>query len=425
MNVFLVGNGGREHCLAWKLVNSEEEVNIFSASTNAGIQRFSKFVDVNINNFDEIAQICSRLKVDLVVVGPEDPLAKGLADFLREKGIPVFGPSKLAARIESSKSFAKELMLKFGIPTARFNSFTLEQIKAAKDYIYSLTPPIVVKADGLASGKGVVVCESKEDAISAIERMFLGEFEDAGNKVVVEEFLEGEEASILAITDGMDYILLPTSQDHKRIFEGDRGKNTGGMGAYSPTPLVSEETLYQIESEIIKPVILGMNAEGFPFVGCLYAGLMIKDGKAKVVEFNCRFGDPETQAVLPLVKGRFASLLKSVANGNLNKSFFEGFINKFSCCVVLASQGYPDLYQKGFEIVGLDKAESFGCLVFHSGTLNVNGKIITNGGRVLSVVGLGDTLNEAIQKSYEGVELVHFENKYFRRDIGAKGLKFV
>lgn len=424
MNIFLVGNGGREHCLAWKLVNSGEEVNIFSASTNAGIQRFTKFVDVNINNFDEIARICSRLKVDLVVVGPEDPLAKGIADFLREKGIPVFGPSKLAARIESSKSFAKEFMLKFGIPTAKFNTFTLEQIKAAKDYIYSLTPPIVVKADGLAAGKGVVVCESKENAISALEKMFMGEFEDAGNKVVVEEFLEGEEASILAITDGMDYILLPTSQDHKRIFDGDRGKNTGGMGAYSPTPLVSEETLNQIESEIIKPAILGMNAEGFPFVGCLYAGLMIKDGKAKVVEFNCRFGDPETQAVLPLVKGRFASLLKSVAKGNLNKSFYEGFSNKFSCCVILASQGYPDYYQKGFEIVGLDKAESLGCLIFHSGTLNVNGKTITNGGRVLSVVGLGDTLNEAIQNSYEGVELVHYENKYFRRDIGAKALKY-
>lgn len=424
MKIFLVGNGGREHCLAWKLVNSDENVVVYSASANAGIQNVAKYVEIDEKSFEEVARFCLQEKVDFVVVGPEDPLAKGIADYLRGKGIPVFGPSKNAAQIESSKSFAKYFMKKYSIPTADFASFTSDEIEKVKSYIDSIKPPIVVKADGLAAGKGVVICDTKEKAIETVSKMFAGEFSDAGRKVVLEEFLEGEEASILAITDGSDYVILPSSQDHKRIFDGDKGKNTGGMGAYSPAPLISPQTLIQIEEEIIKPAIKGLANEGYPFVGCLYAGLMVKDAKAKVVEFNCRFGDPETQAVLPLLKGNFASLLYSAAIGKLDKRFYEGSQNKFSCCVILASQGYPDNYEKGYEIAGIDTAEKLGCLVFHSGTKKVDGKILSNGGRVLGVVGLGNTLSEAIQKSYEGVEHINFKNKYFRKDIGAKGLKY-
>ncbi|ROL58332.1 phosphoribosylamine--glycine ligase [Bacteroidetes/Chlorobi group bacterium Naka2016] len=425
MRIFLVGNGGREHCLAWKLKNSANDVEIFSPSKNAGIQSIANFVSIDEKNYEEISKFCLERRIDLVVVGPEDPLANGIADFLRAKGIPVFGPSRLAARIESSKSFAKEFMRRNGIPTAQFSSFTIEQFDDAVDFINSLHPPIVVKADGLAAGKGVVVCQTREEAIKVVKQMFSGEFAEAGKKVVIEEFLEGDEASILAITDGENYVLLPTSQDHKRIFDGDLGKNTGGMGAYSPTPLINRQALEHIENEIIRPAIVGMANEGYPFVGCLYAGLMVKDNRAKVVEFNCRFGDPETQAVLPLVKGDFASLLLSAANGKLNKDYYQGNESKFSCCVILASKGYPDEYQKGFEITGIELAESLGCVVFHSGTLKVDNKLVSNGGRVLGVVALGDTLQEAIQKSYEGVDKIHFENKYFRKDIGAKGLKYV
>ncbi len=425
MRIFLVGNGGREHCLAWKLKNSANDVEIFSPSKNAGIQSIANFVSIDEKNYEEISKFCLERRIDLVVVGPEDPLANGIADFLRAKGIPVFGPSRLAARIESSKSFAKEFMRRNGIPTAQFSSFTIEQFNDAVDFINSLHPPIVVKADGLAAGKGVVVCQTREEAIKVVKQMFSGEFAEAGKKVVIEEFLEGDEASILAITDGENYVLLPTSQDHKRIFDGDLGKNTGGMGAYSPTPLINRQALEHIENEIIRPAIVGMANEGYPFVGCLYAGLMVKDNRAKVVEFNCRFGDPETQAVLPLVKGDFASLLLSAANGKLNKDYYQGNESKFSCCVILASKGYPDEYQKGFEITGIELAESLGCVVFHSGTLKVDNKLVSNGGRVLGVVALGDTLQEAIQKSYEGVDKIHFENKYFRKDIGAKGLKYV
>jgi len=425
MKVFLLGNGGREHCLAWKLKNSGESVEIFSPSTNAGIQQLSSYVHLDEKDFSQIANFCIKERVDYVVVGPEDPLANGIADFLRERGIPVFGPSQLAARIEASKSFAKEFMKRNKIPTAKFKSFTYKELTKVKNYISEIETPIVVKADGLAAGKGVVVCHSKDEAIATVERMFAGEFSEAGKKVLIEEFLEGDEASVLAVTDGTDYVLLPSAQDHKRIFDGDKGKNTGGMGAYSPTPLIKDETMKQIENEIIKPAMQNLAKEGNPFIGCLYAGLMIKDGKAKVVEFNCRFGDPETQAVLPLVKGKFASLLYSAALGKLNKEFYEGMLDKYSCCVILASYGYPDSYEKGFEIFGIEKAESLGCLVFHSGTKRVNGKILSNGGRVLGVVGIGNTLQEAIDTSYDGVAQIHFENKYYRKDIGAKGLKYL
>ncbi len=426
MKILIVGNGGREHALAWKLRLSNPEVQLFSCGTNAGILSLATKVSVDEKNYDELAKFCLDSGIDMVVVGPEEPLSRGIADNLRAKGIRVFGPSQLAARIESSKAFAKNFMERHNIPTAQFRTFTYQEEKEAIDYINSLPTPIVLKADGLAAGKGVVVCESRNQAIETLKMFFSGLFGTAGSTVVVEEFLEGEEASVLALTDGERYVIFPTAQDHKRIGDGDRGKNTGGMGAYSPTPLVSSETLDYIEKTIIAPAIKGMATEGFPFNGCLYAGLMIKDNKAKVVEFNCRFGDPETQAVLPIVRGDFANLLYSVANGRLRTEYFEGASpNQYACCVILASNGYPDSYEKGFEITGIRKAESLGCLVFHSGTKLDADKVITDGGRVVGVCGIGNTLSEAIEKAYLGVDVVSFANKYYRRDIGKRGLRYV
>jgi phosphoribosylamine--glycine ligase len=426
MKILIVGNGGREHALGWKLRQSNPDVQLFSCGTNAGILSLATKVPVNEKNYDELAKFCLDSGIDMVVVGPEEPLSRGIADSLRAKGICVFGPSQLAARIESSKAFAKNFMKRHNIPTAQFRTFTYEEEKEAIDYINSLPTPIVLKADGLAAGKGVVVCESRAQAIETLKMFFTGLFGIAGSTVVVEEFLEGEEASVLALTDGERYVIFPPAQDHKRIGDGDRGKNTGGMGAYSPTPLVDSETLAYIEKAIIVPAIEGMATEGFPFNGCLYAGLMIQDKKAKVVEFNCRFGDPETQAVLPLVRGDFANLLYSIAKGSLESRYFEGVSSdQYSCCVILASNGYPDSYEKGFEITGIRKAESLGCLVFHSGTKLDGDKVITDGGRVVGVCGIGNTLSESIEKAYLGVEVVSFANKYYRRDIGKRGLRYV
>lgn len=426
MKILIVGNGGREHALGWKLRLSNPDVQLFSCGTNAGILSIATKISVDEKNYNELAKFCLNLGIDMVVVGPEEPLSRGIADNLRAKGICVFGPSQFAARIESSKSFAKNFMKRYNIPTAQFEIFTYEEEKKAIDYIHLLPTPIVIKADGLAAGKGVVVCESRSQAVETLKMFFAGLFGAAGSTVVIEEFLEGDEASVLALTDGERYVIFPPAQDHKRIGDGDRGKNTGGMGAYSPTPLVDSETLGYIEKEIIAPAIKGMSTEGFPFNGCLYAGLMIKEKKAKVVEFNCRFGDPETQAVLPLIRGDFANLLYSIANSKLQTKYFEGTSsNQYSCCVILASHGYPDSYEKGFEITGIRKAESLGCLVFHSGTKLDGEKVLSDGGRVVGVCGMGNTLSESIEKAYLGADIVSFANKYYRKDIGKRGLGYL
>ncbi|MCX7880478.1 MAG: phosphoribosylamine--glycine ligase [Ignavibacteria bacterium] len=424
MNVLLIGSGGREHALAWRLKLSTTRIRIFSPSNNSGILSLAEHIPIDESNYPALAKFCIEQNIDLVVVGPEAPLANGITDILSKEKILVFGPSKLASKIESSKAFAKEFMKRNSIPTANFEIFTKDQEERAIDFVKNANFPLVIKADGLASGKGVVIAENFEDAKEKIRWMFAGAFGHSGFTIVLEEYLEGDEASVLAITDGSDYILLPSAQDHKKILEGEKGKNTGGMGAYSPTPLVTKPLLKQIEEEIILPTIKGMANEGYPFVGCLYAGLMIKDGKAKVLEFNCRFGDPETQAILPLVNGDFFELLASAAQGKLNKNCVNVIENKFVSCVIIASKGYPDLYEKGFEISGIRKAESLGCLVFHSGTLEKGGKIVTNGGRVLGVCGIGNSLADSIHNAYTGVNEIYFENMYYRRDIGAKGLKY-
>ncbi|MBM2815160.1 MAG: phosphoribosylamine/glycine ligase [Ignavibacteria bacterium] len=423
MNVLLLGSGGREHALARTLAGSPGINNFYASPGNPGIFHSAKRADIDSNNFYEVATFCKEQLIDLVVVGPELPLADGIVDFLAACGIPAFGPTKQAAQLESSKKFAKDFMQCYSIPTAKYNSFEATQVKDAHDYVEQTGSPIVIKADGLAAGKGVIVALNLEEAHLAINEIFGGMFGKSGERIVIEEFLEGEEASILAITDGKDFITLASAQDHKRIFDGDEGKNTGGMGAYSPAPIVTQQLLARIEKEIIAPTIQGMSMDGMPFVGCLYAGLMIcKDGP-KVIEFNVRFGDPEIQAVLAVFRGDFAGLLYSAAIGKLDKSKISNIAEGFACCVVLASKGYPDSYAKGFPIEGISNAESGGAIVFQAGTAMKENILITSGGRVLGVTGIGNSLKAAIDSAYKAVDSIHFENSYYRKDIGTKGLK--
>ncbi len=420
MKILLIGSGGRENCLADKLVNSGD-VELYAAPGNPGILNFAKLAEIDINNFIEVSTFCKNERIDFVVIGPEQPLAMGIVDFLEEQGIIVFGPSKKASEIESSKSFAKNLMRDNNIPTANFSVFNKKDMDSAISYITDLTYPIVIKADGLAAGKGVVIVGDFEEAKQTIEEIFYGAFAEAGDTIIIEEYLQGEEASIFVLTDGDDYVILPSSQDHKRIGEGDTGKNTGGMGAYSPAPIVNSNVLQKIEIEIIKPTLQAMKQSGRKFKGCLYAGLMIADDSPKVIEFNCRFGDPETQAVLQLIEGNFAQLLFSIAKGNIKKEEITLIENKFASCVVIASKGYPDKFNKGYEISGIDNLQS-DSIIYHSGTKKEGNKILTNGGRVLCVVSVADNLAESLEKNYRTIEKIDFEGKYFRKDIGKKGL---
>ncbi len=423
MNVLVLGSGGREHAIAWKISSSDSLTKLFISPGNPGTSSLGKNVHLE-KGHQFIADFCLSEGIDLVVIGPEQPLVEGLADFLRSRNIKVFGPDKKAAEIEGHKSFAKQLMVKYSIPTAGYKEFDKSQINDAYEYLGNIKYPVVIKADGLAAGKGVIICNDKNEADNALEQIFLDNvFGDAGEKIIIEEFLEGEEASILAVTDGDDFLLLPSSQDHKRIGENDTGKNTGGMGAYSPAPVIDQKMLEIISREIIKPVLEGMKKEERKFSGCLYAGLMITPEGAKVIEFNCRFGDPETQAVLPLIEGDFLKLLYSAASGKLDKhavSFSEGT----AVCVVAVSGGYPESYPKGFEISGLEGFDSSQIFVFHAGTSERDGKIFTAGGRV---VGVTAVLREAdLQKArtlaYGALNKIKFEGIYFRRDIGMKAL---
>jgi len=423
MNILLIGSGGREHALALALVKSHSTKNLYCTPGNPGILSISKRAEVDSENFSDLARFCKHNEISLVVIGPEKPLAYGMADYLRNEGIAVFGPDKLAAQLESSKKFAKEFMLRHNIPTAGYAAFSFTEEKQAHDFIDSMSLPVVLKADGLAAGKGVVIADNYDLAHSTLASFFNGLYNSASKTVVIEEFMSGEEASILAISDGSDYVTLASSQDHKRIYNNDRGPNTGGMGAYSPAPIVSEDVLEKVNSKILKPAIDGMKKEGIPFVGCLYAGLMIQNREPKVVEFNVRFGDPETQSVLAVFEGDFAGLLHSAAIGELDESFIHSFCSGNACCVIIASDGYPEKFLKGFEITGIEQAESSGATVFHAGTAISDGKLVTAGGRVLCITGKGAYLKEAIDHAYNAVEKIHFENIYFRNDIGEKGIK--
>lgn len=422
MRVLVVGSGGREHALAWKIRQSTLVDKVFCAPGNGGISKMAECIDVKPDDITGLIGFATRNKIDLTVVGPEAPLANGIVDRFCVNGLRVFGPSKEAARIEASKIFMKELMRKYSIPTADFEVF--DDSGRAKKYIEGLKGNFVVKADGLAAGKGVVVCSSKDAGVSAVESMMdRRDFRDAGSRILIEECLEGEEASILVITDGKDCVPLASAQDHKRIFDGDNGPNTGGMGAYSPAPVMTPELMDSVMKDIIKPAIAAMGKEGSRYTGVLYAGIMATSAGPKVLEFNCRFGDPETQAILPRLKSDIIELIEASIDDEIDMAAPE-WDERPCVSVVLSSGGYPGEYETGFEIDGLDALEkSKDVVVFHAGTKISEGKIVTSGGRVLSVTALGSDIKDAIDRCYNAVNLVEFEGMHFRRDIGHRALK--
>jgi len=423
MNILVIGSGGREHAICWKLRQSKKVDKLYCAPGNGGTSVSAENVNINTAEHKEIIDFCKNKNVGFVVVGPEIPLAIGITDDLEKEGIKVFGPSYAAARMESSKIFAKELMGRYNIPTAAFRIF--DDFKMAEEYLRSASMPIVVKAYGLAAGKGVIIAEDVEIAVETARNMLQEKtFGAAGEKIIIEEFLTGEEASILVVTDGETIRPLASSQDHKRVFDGDKGPNTGGMGAYSPAPVIGEGLLKEIEETIIRPTLDGLKDEGIVYKGILYAGLMITDSGAKVLEYNVRFGDPETQAILPRLKTDLAEILIAAANGTLSEITLE-WDEREGVCVVLASGGYPGSYEKDKLITGIKDAEDEGALVFHAGTDKKGNKFYTSGGRVLSVVGMGKGINEAVEKVYSAVEKIQFDGMQYRKDIAHKAVERV
>lgn len=421
MKVLVIGSGGREHAIALKLSQSPQNPSLIFAPGNPGMESLGQCFDVKADDIDGLLALAQREAVDFTVVGPEVPLVLGVVDLFESKGMPAFGPSALAARLEGSKAFSKDIMAKYKVPTAAYQNFT--ELEAALAFTRAQGAPIVVKASGLAAGKGAVVCETMEQAEEALQDM-LGDkavFGDSGKEVVVEEFMVGEEASIFAVCDGQDYVLLASAQDHKRIFDEDKGPNTGGMGAYAPAPVATAELVSRVEAEVIRPVLDGMKAEGCPYKGVLYVGIMATAQGPKVVEFNCRLGDPETQCVLPLYQGDLLELFQKSAAGQLGG--YKAAENKGAAAVVvIASKGYPEAYPKGEEILGLDQLPE-GSTALHAGTVSQNGQILTNGGRVLGMVGQGDDLKQALERAYAGVAQIRFPAKFNRTDIGQKGLR--
>jgi phosphoribosylamine--glycine ligase len=422
MKILIIGSGGREHALAWKIKRSPLVKKIYCAPGNGGIAQISECVDIEPTDIERLVKFAKEHRVDLTVVGPEAPLVEGIVDRFEKEGLMVFGPSQMASQLEGSKVFAKEFMHRWSVPTAPFKIFY--SYENAKDFLKNAQFPLVVKADGLASGKGVFVCGSFKEGEEAIRKIMNERiFKEAGDKIVIEECLVGQEVSILAISDGENYLVLDSAQDHKRIFDDDLGPNTGGMGAYSPAPIMDEDLLNKIEARIIEPTIRGMRREGTPFKGVLYAGLMITAQGPMTLEFNVRLGDPETQVILPRMKNDLVEIMYAACEGRLNgvNLIWE---KKPCVCVVMSSGGYPGKYENGFEIKGLESIkESVDTIVFHAGTKKEGDKIVTSGGRVLGVTSLGKDIEDAIHKVYQAVEKIKFDHCFFRRDIGAKALK--
>lgn len=421
MKILVVGGGGREHALVWKIAQSPLVGTIYCAPGNPGIAGIAVCAHIPSDDIESLLDFAKAEQIDLTVVGPEVPLTLGIVDRFQAFGLEIFGPNQAAARIEGSKSFSKDLMAKYAIPTAAYQTFT--ERDAAVAYIRAQGAPIVVKADGLAAGKGVIVAMSEEQAIAAVDDIMLDKvFGAAGASIVIEEFMEGEEASFFAFTDGRYVLPLASSQDHKRAFDNDEGPNTGGMGAYSPAPVVTAALHDEIVETIVKPTVAGMASDGCPYSGILYVGLMIKDGKPRVVEYNARFGDPEAQPLLMRMKSDIVPVLQACARGNLRQDSIE-WHNKAAVCVVMASGGYPASYEKGFEITGLDDVLAMDdVVVFHAGTSLKDGKIVNSGGRVLGVTGLGSTVAEAIECAYSAVDKINWSGVHFRKDIGRKAL---
>jgi len=422
MNVLLIGSGGREHAIAWKLAQSENLTKLYTAPGNPGTAQCGENIPISSDDTDKLLEFARQNKVELAVVGPEDPLAAGIVDKFEAAGIKAFGPSGKAAQLEADKAFAKQLMRSSSVSTAE--SRTFDRFEDAKSYIASRDEPVVIKAAGLAKGKGVYVCDDPADGILAAEKIMCDRiFGTAGDRLIVEDKLLGEEASILAFVDGRNIYLMESSQDHKPIGDGDTGPNTGGMGAYSPAPVVTENLMDQITREILVPTVDGMNRSGAPYKGVLYAGLMITAGGPRVLEFNVRFGDPETQPILMRLKSDLLEVLLAVCDGTLDQVKLE-WDTRPAVCVVMASGGYPDDYQKGKKITGLEDAGKLeDVVVFHAGTKEQNGEIITSGGRVLGVTTLGKTIAEAKAKAYQAVDKINFDGAYCRRDIADKAIK--
>jgi len=426
VKILVIGSGGREHALVWKLRQSPLVKEVYCAPGNAGIGQLALCVPLKPTDIKGLLKFAKEETIDLTVVGSERPLVEGIVDAFEERGYKIFGPSKAAARLEGSKVFSKNFMERHRIPTARYRSFEASAIDQAKKYINTIEPPLVVKADGLAAGKGVLICKSRQDAAAALDEIILQKaFGSAGNQIVIEEFLDGEEASLFVLTDGERYALLASAQDHKRILDGDLGKNTGGMGAYAPAPIVTHELLQTVVEKIVRPTLDGMRQDGMPYRGCLYIGLMMTQDGPKVLEYNCRFGDPETQVVVPLIDGDLAEIFLAIAEHRLDASTVRVH-SAAAVCVVMASHGYPDEYQTGKQIFGLEniKAED-GVVVFHAGTKTEGNAAVTSGGRVLGVTAIGFTneLEQTIRNAYRAVEKITFDGAYYRSDIGKKALK--
>jgi phosphoribosylamine--glycine ligase len=417
MKILLLGSGGREHALAWKITQSPLCEALWIAPGNAGTAALGTNVAVDPNDFQAVAELVQRENISMVLVGPEEPLVRGIYDFFQVHfpGLPVIGPSQVGAQLEGSKAFAKEFMLEMGIPTAAYREFTAETLQEGLDYILTQTPPIVLKADGLAAGKGVVILDDLQAAQAELREMLGGKFGAASAKVVIEQFLAGIEFSVFALTDGMEYLILPEAKDYKRVGEGDTGPNTGGMGAVSPVPFVDEVLMKKVEERIIKPTIAGIGKRGFAYKGFVFFGLIKVDGEPFVIEYNCRMGDPETEVVMPRLKNDLVELLKAADEGTLGQHRIE-MDPRSAATVILVSGGYPGDYEKGKAISGLERVE--GSIAFHAGTKSTADGVVSNGGRVIAVTSYGDGFDEALVFSNRNAEVIKFEGKYYRKDIG-------
>ena len=421
MNILLIGGGGREHSIAEALSKSSKINELHCIPGNAGIEKIASCHNYDISNQQEILNFCENNNIDIVFIGPEIPLVEGLADYLNRNSFFTFGPNQKAAKLEGSKSFTKDICKKYNIPTAAYETFS--NAKDALVYIDNHSIPLVIKVDGLAAGKGVIIAETRDHAINSVNEIFSGKFGNAGDEIVIEEFLDGEEASYFIISDGESFIPLTSAQDHKRIGDGDIGLNTGGMGAYSPAPIMNKELEEKTINKIIKPTIKAMNDYGSPYIGILYAGLMIKDNEPKLIEYNVRFGDPECQVIIPRLENDLVELLVNVKEKNLDNYTLKWKEN-FAITVVLASRGYPESYETGDEIKGLDAIDNIDDVeIFHAGTKTKNNKIVTSGGRVLNINGYGKNLVDAKEKAYSLVKKINWSGCYYRKDIGWRALK--